>query len=132
MLVLISVTFEASIGISGIINHNLLPFILGVSPDDLTNFNALRQFSTVTLNPDVQVSNPPKTFKWTLNGTSLDLSNNRFTISSNGQLTISAGLLSDEGEYQFFVSNEYGAMFSNRVRLKFSGEYKLNSVKKLV
>ena len=123
MRVLISVTFEASLGISGIIEENLLPFILGVSPDDLSNFNALKQFSSVTLNPDVQVSNPPKTFKWTLNGTRLDMSSSRFTISPSGQLTILSGLLSDEGEYQFSVSNEYGAMFSNKVRLKFSGEY---------
>lgn len=121
MRVLISVTFEASLGISGIIEENLLPFILGVSPDDLSNFNALKQFSSVTLNPDVQVSNPPKTFKWTLNGTRLDMSSSRFTISPSGQLTILSGLLSDEGEYQFSVSNEYGAMFSNKVRLKFSG-----------
>lgn len=120
MRVLISVTFEASLGISGIIEQNLLPFILGVSPDDLSNFNALKQLTTVTLNPDVQVSNPPKTFKWTLNGTRLDTSSNRFTISPSGQLIFS-GLLSDEGEYQFSVSNEYGAMFSNKVRLKFSG-----------
>ena len=76
----------------------------------------------MTLDPDVQVSNPPKTYKWTLNGTTLDLSPNRITISPNGQLTISGGSLSDEGEYQFFVSNEYGGMFSNRVRLKFSGK----------
>ena len=75
----------------------------------------------MSLDPRAQVSNPPKTYKWTLNGTSLDLSPNRFTISPRGQLRISSGSLSDEGEYQFFVSNEYGAMFSNRVRLKFSG-----------
>lgn len=121
MLVCISVTFEASLGISDIINHNLLPFILGISPDDLTNFNALRLSSLVSLDPDVQVSNPPKTYRWTLNGTNLDLSPSRFTISPGGQLVISGGSLSDEGEYQFFVSNEYGAMFSNKVRLKFSG-----------
>jgi len=104
LLVFISVTFEASLGISDIIKHNLLPFILGISPDDMTNFNALKLSSLVTMDPDVQASNPPKTFKWTLNGTSLDLTPNRFTISPTGQLSISSGSLSDEGEYQFFVS----------------------------
>jgi len=121
LLVFISVTFEASLGISDIIKHNLLPFMLGLSPDDLTNFNALRLSSPVTLDPNVQVSNPPKTFKWTLNGTTLDLPPSRFTVSPTGKLTISSGSLKDEGEYQLFVSNEYGAMFSNRVKLKFSG-----------
>ena len=123
MLVFISVTFEASLGISDIIKHNLLPFMLGLSPDDLTNFNALRLSSPVTLDPNVQVSNPPKTFKWTLNGTTLDgyVPPIRFTVSPTGKLTILTGSLTNEGEYQLSVSNEYGAMFSNRVKLKFSG-----------
>ena len=127
-LLLIAVTFVASIGISDITTRDLLPFVTAVSPSDLTNFNASRLGSTISLSPVAQVpnpdSNPPNTFKWTVNGTTLNpTQNNRFTISSsNGRLTISGGQLADEGQYQFFISNEFGAMFSNKVGLKFSGK----------
>lgn len=103
--------------------RHLLPFVTSITPKDLTNFKASTLGSTVILHPNVQINNPSNAYKWKLNGTNLDpMQNNRFIISSaDGRLTITSGKLADEGEYQFFISNEFGAMFSNKVGLKFSG-----------
>ena len=120
----ISVKFEARIGISELIARSLIPHLAGVVPPDLTNFNALRLFRPLSL--DITTQTPfPKKFRWTLNGKTMQLktepTNDRVYITINGDLRIRFGMLTDEGEYQVFMSNDFGTMFSRKVGLKFSG-----------
>jgi len=119
LLGFISVSFKASIGIYGV--ESYLPGIQGESAD-MTNFNAKRLGSSVFLDVTTPQLSSPNTFKWTLNGTSLDPAiKSDIYISPNGRLSIYGGSLADEGVYQVFVTNEFGTLFSRKIELKFAG-----------
>ena len=120
---LISVTFEASIGISDIVGRNLIPHVNVTPPTDFTpqGVNSGVMINAKRVNVMSQTSNP-KTFRWTVNGTTLVTIKYHIVISStSGQLTIFGKERENDGEYQVFVSNEYGTAFSNKVGLKFAG-----------
>ena len=88
----------------------------------MTNFNAKRLGRRVIFSFTGIPDSRPNTYNWTLNGTTLDpATNSRISLSDNGDLTIWSGSLADEGEYQVFVSNEFGTLFSRKMKLKFSG-----------
>lgn len=111
-------SFKASIGISQI--ERYLPGITN-EPADMTNFNAKRLGRRVIFSFTGIPDSRPNTYNWTLNGTTLDpATNSRISLSDNGHLTIWSGSLADEGEYQVFVSNEFGTLFSRKMKLKFS------------
>lgn len=106
-------------------DRGLIPHITAVFPPDLTNYNAQRQNRPVAIT--VASNTPfPKTFKWSLNGSALRLNQeptyDRVYTTRHGELRIASGILSDEGDYQVFMSNAFGTMFSKKVGLKFSGK----------
>ncbi|XP_058959688.2 uncharacterized protein [Pocillopora verrucosa] len=118
-----SLTFTARIGVSQLVDRDLIPHITAVFPPDLTNYNAQRQYGPVAIT--VASNTPfPKTFKWSLNGSALRLNQeptyDRVLTTRHGDLGIKFGILSDEGDYQVFMSNAFGTMFSKKVGLKFS------------
>lgn len=106
-------------------DRDLIPHITAVFPPDLTNYNAQRQNIPVAIT--VASNTPfPKTFKWSLNGSALRLNQeptyDRVLTTRHGDLGIRFGILSDEGDYQVFMLNAFGTMFSKKVGLKFSGK----------
>lgn len=111
ILAFISVSFKASIGIYDV--ESYLPGFTAEVPD-MINFNAKRLRYSVSLTFQPKPHSIPTIFNWTLNGTTLDR-------QKSGGLSIRRGSLADEGEYQFFMSNEFGTLFSRKVKLKFAG-----------
>ena len=106
-------------------DRDLIPHITSVFPPDLTNYNAPRRYIPVSITV-VSKTPFPKTFKWSLNGSALRLNqeptHDRVYTTRHGELRIASGILSDEGDYQVFMSNAFGTMFGKKVGLKFSGK----------
>ena len=117
----VSVTFKESIGIFDV--ENYLPVIIG-RQSDLTNYNAPRLGSTISLGVPVRSLTLRSTFKWTHNGTVLPGKHFGpvYVLSTNGQLIIRRSVLEDEGIYQSFISNELGTMFGRTFLMKFTGD----------
>lgn len=108
----LSVSFRGSIGISSF--EAYLPGITAETGDK-TNFNALDfpSFRSVELTFQGTQLSGPNTYKWTVNGTTLDgAKDSRIRIFPQ---------LANKGEYQVFVSNEFGTLFSRKIKLEFSG-----------
>ena len=118
LLGFISVSFKASVGIYGV--ESYLPGIQD-EPADMTNFNAKRLGSFFSWDVTTPPLSSPNTFKWTLNGTLLDPAINDRIGISDGRLFIYGGSLAEEGTYQVFVTNEFGTLFSRKIKLKFAG-----------
>ena len=91
----------------------------------MTNFNALDfpSYRTVHLTFQGTQLSEPNTYKWTVNGTTLDVAKDsgRIRISESGFLIFRSLQLDHKGEYQVFVSNEFGTLFSRKIKLEFSG-----------
>ena len=91
----------------------------------MINFNAMDLSSrsrSVELNFLGTQLSGPNNYKWTVNGTTLDPDKDfRITVSESGSLTIRPPQLANKGEYQVFVSNEFGTLFSRKIKLEFSG-----------
>lgn len=117
-----SVSFRGSIGINSF--EAYLPGITDETPD-MTNFKARRLYSSVLLSFKGKPASGPHTFKWTLNGTTLDPASYVEISSGSSALRVHGRSLVNEGEYQVFVSNEFGTLFSRKIKLKFSGKYAL-------
>lgn len=104
-------SFRGSIGISSF--EAYLPGITAETGDK-TNFNALDfpSFRSVELTFQGTQLSGPNTYKWTVNGTTLDgAKDSRIRIFPQ---------LANKGEYQVFVSNEFGTLFSRKIKLEFS------------
>ena len=90
----------------------------------MTNFKALDSPSSRSVElkfVGTQLSGP-NTYKWTVNGTTLDAAKDfRIRISESGFLTFFFPRLDRKGEYQVFVTNEFGTLFSRKIKLEFSG-----------
>ncbi|CAH3016664.1 unnamed protein product, partial [Porites evermanni] len=112
-----SVSFRGSIGINSF--EAYLPGITDETPD-MTNFKARRLYSSVLLSFKGKPASGPHTFKWTLNGTTLDPASYVEISSGSSALRVYGRSLANEGEYQVFVSNEFGTLFSRKIKLKFS------------
>ena len=88
----------------------------------MTNFNAL-DFPSIRFVElafqGTQLSGP-NTYKWTRNGTTL-------LVAKHSPIYISSHL-ANKGEYQVFVSNEFGTLFSRKIKLEFSGMYTFYSL----
>ncbi|XP_068748804.1 neurofascin-like [Montipora capricornis] len=109
-------TFEASIGIYDV--NGYLPVIIG----EVGEYNAQRLRRTINFTIAIQSRDIRSTFNWTLNGTVLEPAKNFRIAVDNilGTLTINSSTLADEGVYQVFVSNEFGALLGRKIPLKFA------------
>ena len=93
----------------------------------MTEYNARRLRIGISFNFALRSQDIRNTFNWTLNGTVLEPAKIRFRMGINdisGSLTIYFSTLADEGVYQVFVSNEFGALLGRKIPLKFAGELK--------
>ena len=90
----------------------------------MTEYNAQRLSSRIIFTLTIRSRNIRTTFNWTFNGTVLEPAKNFRIAVDNilGTLTITSSALADEGVYQVFVSNEFGALLGRKIPLKFAGE----------
>ncbi|XP_068752097.1 uncharacterized protein [Montipora capricornis] len=115
----VTVPFKASIGISEV--ENYLP-VINRQQNNLTDYNAKNLSSRISFDVPVRSLTLQTIFKWTHNGAVLVAGNSSrvHVNSSNGALDIFYSKLEDEGAYQFFTSNEFGAMFARKFWMKFA------------
>ncbi|KAK2547207.1 Adhesion G protein-coupled receptor L3 [Acropora cervicornis] len=101
--------------------ENYLP-VINRQQNNLTNYNAKNLRSRLSFDIPVRSLTLRTTFNWTHNGTVLVAGNSSrvHVKSSNGALNIFYSKLEDEGAYQFFASNELGAMFARKFWIKFA------------
>ena len=90
----------------------------------MTEYSAQRLSNRIIFTFAIRSQNIRTTFNWTFSGTVLELVKNFRNAAYNifGRLTINSSAWADEGVYQVFVSNEFGALLGRKIPMYFAGE----------